>query len=318
MKTSGLRLLGLGRALPEAYISNEELSRTVDTSDEWIRTRTGIEGRRICRHEDQFSLALEAGREAVADAGVSPSDIRLILTATATPTYTMPSTSALAAGKLGLSESCAAMDINAACSGFIYAMRTAKSWLSSESTESPGACALIIASEQFTRILDLQDRSTCVLFGDGAAAALVTLDDTRPFYSVFGTRSDLEALKCPGVGQPSPFVTMDGPAVFRFAVEVIPQILKTLASLRGIPLEEADEIVCHQANKRILTHAAKSLGLPQDKFFMNLMHYGNTSAASIPLALYDLKKAGRLSEGRTIYCAGFGAGLTYGGISLDM
>ncbi len=357
---SGLKIMGIGRALPKKCVTNADMSHLVETSDEWIRTRTGIETRYICENETQATLAVQAGREAVEDAGIDPSDIKLCLVASTTPTYVMPSTACLVAGELGLPEGCAAMDINAACSGFIYGCKTASDWLNAEEEaefennevtqndqdtknvcdlneirDTENGCgkaenikpqntqnkerkyALLIGAEQFSRILDFTDRGTCVLFGDGAGAVVLGLDETKKFASSFGVRSDRTALTCPGVGYEHAHVTMDGQAVFRFAVEVIGKTLKDLASKRGIPLEDVDEIVCHQANRRILQSTARHLDLPLEKFFMNLQTYGNTSSASIPMALYDLKKEGRLREGKTIYCVGFGAGLTYGGISLD-
>ncbi|MDO4478756.1 MAG: 3-oxoacyl-[acyl-carrier-protein] synthase III C-terminal domain-containing protein [Lachnospiraceae bacterium] len=351
MKTPGVTIAGIGRALPKTCLTNDDMTQFVETSDEWITGRTGIRTRYLCREEDQMSLAIEAGREALEDAGIDPSQVSLCLVATATPLTTMPSTACMAAKALGLPEMCAAFDFNAACSGFIYGMKTAAAWLAADAAagmhvaagnhattfenavagdnaaasanavadaaNNDGPYALLICAEQFSRILDFTDRSTCVLFGDAAGAVVLKHDPTKQMYTTFGTRGDDKALHCPGPGLAGR-VTMDGPAVFRFAVEVMEKILKTLEVERGLSLAEVGEIVCHQANKRIIASTARHLKLDVDRFFMNLDRFGNTSAASIPLALYDLKKMGRLTPGKTIYCAGFGAGLTYGGLSLDL
>lgn len=318
-QNAGLRLLGLGRALPGRLVTNADLARTVDTSDEWIRTRTGICARRFVATESNLDLAEQAARAAIQSSGINPDDIGVALVATFTPDRLSPSTACGLAGRLGLPPSAVVFDINAACAGFLYALHTARQLL----LASGKPYALVVGSEVISRVLDFADRSTCVLFGDGAAAAVVSLGD-QPFYYTAGCRADADnALCCSGVADlaatgAAPAVHMQGADVFRFAVEIIPQCIEKLLCDAGLTLSDVDCVVCHQANLRIIKNVEKRLAARPGQFFVNLQNLGNTSSASIPLALCALAEAGRLQPGNRVLCVGFGAGFTWAGCLMEL
>lgn len=315
----GLSLLGLGRALPGRLVSNAELARTVDTSDEWIRTRTGICARHFVTDESNLDLAEQAARAAIQNSGVCPADIGVALVATFTPDRLSPSTACGLAGRLGLPPTSVVFDINAACAGFLYALHTARQLL----LASGKPYALVVGSEVISRVLDFADRSTCVLFGDGAAAAVIALGD-KPFYYTAGCRADVDnVLACSGVADLAatgahPAVHMQGADVFRFAVEIIPNCVKNLLKQANLQLSDVDSVVCHQANLRIIQNVEKRLAARPGQFFVNLQSLGNTSSASIPLALCDLAEAGRLQPGSRVLCVGFGAGFTWAGCLMEL
>ena len=297
-------ILGTGRAVPDNVVTNSMLAEIVDTSDEWIVTRTGIHSRHIAKTESTLSLATEAAQKALAAAQVAPCDVDIVICATLTNEQASPSLACLLQRDLGLRENILAFDLNAACSGFIFALITAQGLL------QPGQRALVLGAEILSKVTDFTDRSTCVLFGDGAGAALVG-PSSKPFYWTTGVRGDTEALTV------APLIKMDGPAVFKFAVEVlVASILKVIAQA-DVRIDQVDRFVCHQANERILASAAKRLGVPLEKAFMNLATHGNTSAASIPLALDEAVRGGAIQPGNRIVQAGFGSGLTYGAIYFE-
>ena len=204
------------------------------------------------------------------------------------------------------------MDINAACSGFIYALETARRFLNESAPYG-----LIIGVEQLSRLLDMTDRSTCVLFGDGGGAAVVEVVTDSPHAAILGARGGLE-IQCPGAGYPDNYIQMDGTGVFRFAVEAIPKCIDYLLQSSGLTLDEIDHVICHQANSRIIDHCVKKLHAEPSRFFQNMDHFGNTSAASIPLALNELFESGQLLSGQKLFLVGFGSGLTWGGILITM
>ncbi len=307
----GVKILGLGKALPKKRVTNDDMSRLTDTNDEWIRTRTGICERRFTSEgETDTTLAADAALAAIADAGIGLEEIGLLITATTSPDHTVPSISCLVQEKIGLPKGIPAMDLNAACSGFIYGLETASALMRDIGIRY----ALVIGTEELSRILDLEDRSTCVLFGDGAGAAVITLSDTCRSFFHLGADGDGTAITAPYGGK----VSMEGRRVFRFAVKIIPEELRILESVSGVSVEEIDNIVCHQANERIIEHVRNGLGLPYEKFFRNLSRYGNTSAASVPLALAEMKEQGMLKPGSRIFCVGFGAGLTWASAYLEL
>lgn len=313
--TAGLSILGLGACLPPETVSNDDLSRLVDTSDEWIRSRTGICARHFVGDEQNLDLAERAARQAIAEAGVDGQEIGVVLVATFTPDRLSPSTACGLRERLGLAEDIICFDINAACAGFLYALYTARQLLTANSRPY----ALVVGSEVISRVLDFADRSTCVLFGDGAAAAVMTLSDEKAFYYMGGSRGDSgNFLYCSGVADGGkPAVHMQGQEVFRFAVEIIPHCIENLLAQANCGLSDVDYVVCHQANLRIINYVAKKLSARKGQFFVNLQGLGNTSSASIPLALCDMQARGMLSGGKRVLCVGFGAGFTYGGCLME-
>ncbi len=306
---NALSIIGTGRCLPARLVTNSDFT-DIETSDEWIRSRTGIETRYICEGESCTDLAIGAAKKAMERAGVAAQDIGVCIVATLTPQYQTPSTACLLQVALGLDTDTACFDINAACSGFVYALETARAML--QNSDKP--YALVVGAEKLSSILDFTDRSTCVLFGDGAGAAVIKLTDNPIYRATLGAKGDEKALYATCRNPDDPYLHMDGSAVFRFAVETIVNIVKGMMDKTGIAAEQIGKIVCHQANSRILETAAKRLGLPRELFYQNLQHYGNTSSASIPIALDELNERGELCG--NILCVAFGAGLTWGGVLL--
>lgn len=302
----GIRIVATGRALPVRAVTNDELSKTVDTSDEWIRTRTGIRQRYICERESCRSLAVEAAKKAVAKAGISPNEIGAVVVATTTSDYAFPSTACMVQKELGLGEEVMAFDMNAACSGFLYGLHICRGLLFTGKKKY----ALLIGSEQMSRITDYTDRSTCVLFGDGAGAAILEKSGGLFFHRAWSKGND-EALSCRGTGFSDAYIKMDGSSVFRFAVKVIPEGIDAVLSDAGLTIEDIDYVVCHQANERIIDHVSRKYNAGKEKFYVNIGRYANTSAASIPIALDEMAEKELLKKGMKIICVGFGAGFTW-------
>lgn len=304
---NGLKLLATGRCLPKTAVSNEEMSRWVDTSDEWIASRTGIRQRYFCGEgETALTLAAGAARQALERSGIDPADLGCVLCATVSPDYATPSLACLVQAELGLPEDIPVLDVNAACSGFLYAVAAARGFLA----QSGRPYALVIGCEVLSRLMDMTDRSTCVLFGDGAGAAVFEAVPDVLFASLQGARGG-RAILANGPGPLAPQLTMDGRAVFRFAVEAIPRCINGILAQTNLTLNDIDWVVCHQANERILDHCIKKLHAPAEKFYKNMARYGNTSAASIPIALDEMNGQGRLKPGQKLLCVGFGGGLTW-------
>ena len=313
-----VKIIGTGSALPQKTVTNEDLAQLVDTSDEWIRERTGIGSRHISTGETVVSLAAQACEKALENAGRKASETDLILVATCTPEVGIPCAACQVQSLLGASHA-VAFDLNAACAGFLFALNTAYAYIEAGIYEN----ALVVGSEVLSKIIDWTDRGTCVLFGDGAGAVLVERSE-QPGILGFVQHSDGtkgEVLKCgsrqlknPYVSIPfdDPFVKMDGREVFAFAVRQVPaSILEVLEQLQIAP-DDVDLYVLHQANRRILEGIARRLSLDMEKFPMNLDRVGNMSSAAIPVLLDELAREGCLQEGMTIVLSGFGAGLTYG------
>lgn len=297
-----MKVYATGSAVPPRRLTNDDLSRMVETSDQWIVERTGIR----CRHisgEGSFPLAERAARAALGQGGIDPAQIGLVLAATFTPDRATPAAAAMLQSRLCLPEDVLAFDINSACSGFLYALITAERLLAA----MPGRLALVVGAEAVSRTVDYTDRGTCILFGDGAGAAIVGLDG-RPAYCDYGTRGNDTALYTDENNK----LHMKGGEVYQFAVRTVPQSIRRALGRAGWRAEELDHILCHQANHRILEAVARHLGQPMDKFFENLAEYGNTSAASIPLALDEMNRGGLLRPGQKIALAGFGSGLSWG------
>ena len=309
----GLQLLATGGALPGRVVTNEDLSRQVDTSDEWITTRTGIRQRYYCTEsEDAATLAIAAARQALARSGLAASEIACCVAATLSAPTATPSVACRVQAALGLPENRPAFDVNAACSGFIYAIAAAHGLLNTLG----GRYALVIGCEALSRMVDPTDRTTCVLFGDGAGAAILELAEDVPFAVTLGARGS-EAIRVggPAACDTAP-ITMDGKAVFRFAVETMPRCLQTVLEHSQKTLADLDWVVCHQANSRIIDHCIKHLHAEPSKFYKNMDRHGNTSAASIPIALHEMVENDLLHPGQTLACIGFGGGLTWGGMLL--
>lgn len=322
MQNVGIK--GIGYYVPENIVTNFDLEKMVETSDEWIRTRTGIEERRFISPDEATSdLAAKAGLKAIEAAKINKDEIDLIIVATATPDYLTQPTACLVQKKLGLTG-IPCFDIGAACTGFIYALNVANSMVKSKEYKN----ILVIGAEALSRISDMQDRNTCILFGDGAAAAVI--GEVEVGYGILGLSVGAEGeddmiLKIPAGGSKNPnteetiekrqnFLKMNGQEVFKFAVKVLPKVTLEALKNANIDVNELNMVFPHQANMRIIDSAAKRMGLPLEKFYVNLNKYGNTSAASIGIALGEALEQGLIKKGDKIALTGFGGGLTYGSI----
>lgn len=320
---SYVRITGWGKYLPERVMTNEEISVMLETSDEWIRARTGIAERRIAAPEETTcTLAVHAARAALDRAQVNPDDLDLIIVATCTPDYaSMPATASLVQDALGATHA-GAFDLNAVCSGFMYALATGSQFIMTGMHQR----VLVIGAEVFTRILDWQDRSTCVLFGDGAGAVVLEPTDEPGGLLSFVLGSDGAgacSLYVPAGGSRRPasaetvagrehYVKMAGKEVFRFATRVLPDSVMQALQQADLTTDDVDLLIPHQANVRIMDAAAKRLKIPSESMFANVERYGNTSAASIPVALCEAIDEGRVHAGSTVVMSGFGAGLSWG------
>lgn len=324
MITSKIRATGAG--LPEQVITNDDLAKIVDTSDEWISQRTGIKERRISTGENLSVLATKAARQIIARAQIDPKEIDLILVATCTPDYGTPCVACMVQKEIG-AVNATAFDVVAACSGFLFAASTADKYIRSGMYRN----ALVIGGEILSKIVDWSDRTTCVLFGDGAAGALLERSEdgdgilleelgsdgekyhvlTDGFTPASNAFNDVEPL------QGMDYVYMDGREVFKFATKKIVESVSHVLDKAGLTAEDIKYFVPHQANARIVEVAAKKLHVPLDKFYMNIEHYGNTSAASIPTALNEMNEKGLLQKGDKIILCGFGGGLSWGTILLE-
>lgn len=321
------QITGWGMAVPEKVVTNEDLARTIDTTDEWIVSHTGIKERRVAsERESTLSLAVRAAREALLVASLQPSRLDLVIVATVTPEYFFPSTASLVQDALGAAYA-GAYDLSAGCSGFIYALNQAANAVRSGNAEH----VLVVGSETLSRIVDWQDRNTCVLFGDGAGAVVVSACAERCgiMASVLGSDgSGGDLLIVPGGGSHSPpshetidrgdqFCKMNGREVYRFAATIMPRATEAAVQKAGWQLADLSLVIPHQANVRIIEAAIKRLNLPGDRFFVNIDRYGNTSSASIPIALCEAIAAGRVNQGDRMVMVGFGAGLTWAAAAVE-
>lgn len=326
----GINILGTGRYVPEQKLTNDDFTRFVETNDEWIRTRTGIAERRMAGWEPTWYMGKMASLSAISKTGINPDDIGLIISCSVTPDFLTPSMASVIQYEIGAGNA-AAFDLNAACSGFVYALDTAKRFLE---TDSSLKYVLVVANEALSRFIDFEDRTTCILFGDGAAAAIVERSD-KLFSSYLGFDGSgarslyARSLKvAPEIAVESDFddgfaekkmqkLVQDGKAVYKFAVNALPKAFSLAAEKVGLTKDDIDFFIPHQANVRIIETAAKKLGVSMDKFVITLDHYGNTSSASIPLALDEAIENGIIRRGQKIALIGFGAGLTNAGIVME-
>jgi 3-oxoacyl-[acyl-carrier-protein] synthase-3 len=321
-QTSGRRIsiTGLGCHVPERVVSNDDLAALVDTNDEWIRERTGIRERRVAADGEALTdIALPAARRALEMAGVEPAAIDLLIVATVTPDMAFPSAAALLADTLGMPDA-AAYDLSAGCTGFVYAVAQAHAMLASGLSK----CALVVGGDVLSKILDWTDRSTVVLFGDGAGAVVLEAVEEGGFlgFELGADGAGGESLWLPGSGSrhfddPEKFVKMNGREVFKFATRVMVSSGEAILAECGKTVDDVDVYVPHQANVRIIDHAVRKLGIAEEKTVVNVERYGNTSSGSIPLALADAADDGRLEPGKLVLLTGMGAGLTWGSALIE-
>ncbi len=311
------RILGTGSHLPDKVLTNRDLESLVDTTDEWIVSRTGIRERHIAAEgESSSDLALHASRHALAAAGLKPGDIDLIVLATSTPDMVFPSSACLLQKKLGIRHG-AAFDVQAVCSGFVYALATADQFIRGGMARR----ALVVGAEVFSRILDWKDRGTCVLFGDGAGAVVLGESDAPGILSAHlhsdGAYADILSTPghvCGGKVLGDPTLKMDGGAVFKLAVRVLEEAAHEALGANGLSVADVDWLIAHQANVRIINHTAKKLGVPPQKCVVTVDRHANTSAASIPLALDEAVRDGRIRPGHLVLMEGVGGGFTWGSV----
>lgn len=316
------RICGTGSCVPLFAMDNNDIAKLVDTSDEWIRERTGVVRRHIIREETTVSMASEAGKRALENAGLLAEDVDLIIVSTISSNVILPCTACEVQKELGARHA-TCFDLSAACTGFVVAYNTAAAYLNAGVYKN----ALIIGSESLSNLTNWKDRGTCILFGDGAGAAVLRKDDTRYYLPVTHSNgSKGEALSCRSrydrseispAGLPEPdeseyLMQMDGREVFMFAVKSVPQVIREVLEKNNVAQEEISYYILHQANRRIVEAIAKRLDEPMEKFPVNLEEYGNTSSASIPILLDELNREGKFERGQKIVLAGFGAGLTWG------
>lgn len=321
-----IRMMGTGSMVPKRVITNQDLEGFLDTSDAWIRERTGIGSRHAATTETTTSLAVEACRRALEEAGKKPEDVDMILAATVSPDCTFPCLACEIQAALG-ADSATAYDVNAACAGFLFALDSAAAHIECGMYRN----ALVVGAEVLTKIVDWNDRSSCILFGDGAGAAFVEKAEEGIVAMVQGSNgkkgmalyryeTPVSNPFCETAVQEEPkgtgFLEMNGQEVFRFAISQVPESIQEVLKRAGWKQGEVDYYILHQANARIIQSIAKRLGEPEEKFPMNLCRYGNMSSASIPVLLDELNKAGKLKRGQKIVLSGFGAGLTYGATAL--
>ena len=320
-------ITGWGMAVPETILTNDDLSKIVDTNDEWIRTRTGIRERRIAGAEQSSAtLATDAALRALAVANLKPSELDLIIVSSSSPEHIFPSTASLVQDRIGATKA-GAFDLSAACTGFIYALNMGAQAIRSGSLKN----VLVIGTETLSRFVDWTDRNTCILFGDGAGAFVLQADEKpggvlSAVLHSDGSGGDLLTLPAGGSKFPATaatvqdglhFIQMDGKGVFRFATRVMARATKEAIEKAGLTVDDLDLVVPHQANMRIIDAAARGLKMPMEKFMVNLDRYGNTSTASIPIATVEAFESGRLKEGDKVVFVGFGAGLTWGALAAE-
>ncbi len=325
----GIKILDISSYIPETQITNEDFTKIIDTSDEWISSRTGIHTRYYALGMSAMEMGLKAAERVVAKSGISKNEVDLIICTTVTPDTLVPSTACIIQDKLGM-NGCQAMDINGACSGFVYALDMAHKYLTSGDYRN----VLIISAEKLSNITDYRDRTSCILFGDGAAAALVTSADTgysafmgadgsgsgflraenirtsvNPFYKI----KKVKEIKTDTDG----LLFQDGKEVYKFAIEIMPSVVGKVLEKAGISVNDIDMVFPHQANFRIIQTAASKLNIPMEKVYVNIDKYGNTSSASIPIAFSEAVEKGKIKRGDKIVMVGFGAGLTYGAVCFE-
>lgn len=307
-----IKIRGTGYYVPENTVTNDDLSKMVDTSDEWITQRVGVKQRRISTGETAADFAVKAAERALKSSGIRADELDLIIAATISSDTICPTVAGTVQKEIG--ASCPAFDVNSACSGFLFALDTAAAYLARNNINK----VLVIGAERISKLIDWQDRSTCIIFGDGAGAAVVEKGDGYLSSHIYTAGGD-DVIRIPNYNRPTPFadfkeempfIHMEGQKTFKFAVNRITEDIRIVAEKAKIAVEDIDFIIPHQANIRIIEFAAKRLGVHIDKFYVNIEKYGNTSSASVPVALAELNESGRLKEGNIIALTAFGGGLS--------
>ena len=316
------RIIGTGSSVPVHKVTNDDLSKVVETNDEWISSRTGIKERRLAGEETTVSMSVAAAKKALEDGGVDPLELDLIIVATCSPDYFFPNTACCVQEALGAANA-VAFDLSAACSGFLFGLNTVQAYMNAGVYKK----ALLVGAETMSKLIDWEDRSTCVLFGDGAGAAVLQAEEQGMIGMVQysdGRQGPVLTCKARETSnflfpneQKTDYIYMEGQSVFKFAVKKVPECIGTLLEKTGTPKEEIKYYVLHQANSRIIDSVARRMKEPEEKFPMNLHFYGNTSAASIPILLDEMNRKGMLERGDKIVLSGFGAGLTWGASLLE-
>ncbi len=313
---NGIKIRGTGRGVPGKLVTNRDLEQVVDTSDEWIASRTGIRTRRFCGEGESVStLAAAAARAALEDAGIGPEEIGACIVATLSADTLVPSAACLLQGELNLPQDIPCFDLNAACTGFLFGLHTMECLLNA----SPRKYGLVVGAENLSRLINWEDRGTCILFGDGAGAAVVESREGWPSISaIMGCHGSKGLLHVPGAEtEGHSWISMEGTKVFKFAVEAVPWCVDQVLKKTGRAVEDVDFFVFHQANARIIDLAVRKYRIPPEKYYKNIAEYGNTSAASIPLVLSELREQGKIGPGSRLLAVGFGGGLTWGGCLIE-
>lgn len=316
------KIIGTGSYVPECSITNDDLAKIMDTSDEWISSRTGIRERRISSGEGTSGMAAKAAKAALGKAGIAPEDLDIIILATSSSDFCFPNGACEVQAEIGALNA-AAFDISAACSGFIFALNTMHAFFQAGIYRT----GLVIGADALSKLVDWDDRKTCVLFGDGAGAAVVQADNQKAFHMIMGSDGSRgNVLACPSrsmgnfLTNSKPelgYMSMDGQEVFKFAVRTVPNCINQVLEQGNLKADDIKYFILHQANYRIFEAIAKRMKLPIEKFPMNIQKYGNTSAASIPLMLDELNREGKLLPGDKLVFSGFGGGLTWGAVLLE-
>ena len=329
----GIKIVSTGMYAPEKIVTNDDFAKIIETSDEWIKSRTGMSERHLSEGQPTWYMGTKAVKNAIEKAGIDVSEIGLIISTSATPDYYTPSMACIIQREIG-AIGCLAIDVNCACAGFVYGFDMARRYLA---TDENIKYAVVVANENLTKLTDYSDRSTCVLFGDGAAACILELSTDSLYTSFLGADGNgaksLFARSIPPANGFMPenrqeypdglpegnghYLYQDGKEVYKFAIKALPNCVNKAAEKIGLNINDIDVIVPHQANIRIIETAVEKLGLPMSRFFVNLEKYGNTSSASIPIALNEALDSGRIKRGDTVCLVGFGAGLTYGAVIFE-
>lgn len=308
---TGIRILATGKAVPKREVTNDDMAKIVDTSDEWIKQRTGMSVRHhVSDGENHTMLAEQAARAAIEKSGIGKEDVGVVIVCTVSADYYSPSAACLIQGRLGLKKDIIAFDLGAGCSGFVFGIETIRALMMARNAKY----GLIIGAEVLSKKMDMTDRGTCVLFGDGAAAAVVELSDSL-YTSVIGVDGDEEMIN---IKTPNGYIHMDGQGTYKFAVATVPKVIEQVVKDAGLTYDDIDHYVMHQANLRIIESIAKKVKQPMDKFIVNIEKYGNTSAASVGLALDEAFEEGRIKPGDKVLICAFGAGRTWGAVVVEM
>lgn len=319
---NGLSFSGFGHAIPANRIDNNKISENLETDDTWIQTRTGIKARHFVDEKTYCcDLAKEACEKAIKDAGIDVTEIAYLVVCSFSAEFPVPSIACMVQEMIGIPESCTCFDINSACAGFLYGLHVMRGLLLQnkiDGEENAPKYGVVVGSEVISRHLNMEDRGTCILFGDGAGAAVVSLDENKDYYFTSGSKGNYEVLHVGGRDDVNSFVGMNGQDVFKFAVSTVPKCINEVLSKAELSIEDIDCVVMHQANKRIIEAVRTKFRAKEEQFPVNIDEYGNTSAASIPILLSELSEKKVLKGGQKIILAGFGAGLTWGAALLEI